>query len=392
MTSPFTLKWGIMSTGAVAQAFSKDLLTNPASRNVVDVNHQIVAVASRSLENAESFISRIESVHQVSAYGSYTDLVKDPNVSIIYIATPHSHHFQNAMLALSAGKHVLCEKAFTVTAQQTRRLVEVAREKKLFLMEAVWTRFMPLSTQIRELVSSGEIGTVSRVTADLSFNRIANENHEQDYSDSHRTVNLDLAGGTLLNYGLYSLTWVFQILYHLQPQEEKELPVVVSAMNKYRTGVDQDVAVVCHFPNHGTTGIATSSLRVATQSTDSDDVYGILIQGSKGEIDVAHPAYQPSKFRVTRKGASGSEVEVIDCPVPKDSERNGWGHGFFWEADHVARCIRDGKTESDVMPLSESMAIMDTIGEVMKQGGLVYPESIASCEYKAESMLNTGGG
>lgn len=366
-------------------------MTSPAARDVSDVDHKVVAVASRSTASAEAFRTRIDSGYDIAAYGSYAELVADTNVDVVYIATPHSHHFQNAMLALSAGKHVLCEKAFTVTADQTRRLVNVAREKKLFLMEAVWTRFMPLSTKIRDIVSRGEIGTVSRVTADLSFNRIANEREDMNYPDSHRTVNLDLAGGTLLNYGVYSLTWVFQILYHLQPEPEKERPRIMSAMNKYDTGVDQEIAIICHFPRHGTIGIATSSLRVATNPEDAGSAYGIRIQGSKGEISIAHPAYQPAEFRVIRNGDQGSKVEKTECPVPKDSARNGWGHGFFWEADEVARCIRDGKTESDVMPLSESMAVMDTMAEVMKQGDLVYPESITNCEYNVDSSLNGSG-
>ncbi|KAF4469658.1 NADP:D-xylose dehydrogenase [Fusarium albosuccineum] len=329
-----------MSTGAVAEAFSRDLLTNPKTRDVYDVNHRIAAIASRRVENADAFRSRIDAGYDIATYGSYSELVADPEVDIIYVATPHSHHFQNAMLALSAGKHVLCEKAFTVTLKQTRRLVEFAREKNLFLMEAVWTRFMPLSKKIRDLVSQGEIGTISRVTADLSFVKVSNDGG-QSLEDSHRLLNPELAGGTLLNYGLYSLTWVFQILFHLQSDEKKERPTVVSAMDKYPTGVDESVAIICHFPRHRTMGVATSSLRLATNAREADNAHGIRIQGSNGEIQVAHPAYRPANFRIIRSG-SGQDIQTIDCPVPKDDGRDGCGQGFFWEADEVARCIRDG--------------------------------------------------
>ncbi|KAH7127311.1 NADP:D-xylose dehydrogenase [Dactylonectria macrodidyma] len=389
MTSPFSLRWGIMATGSVAEAFSQDLLTDPGSRGVSDVQHRIAAVASRHVENAHAFATRINAGYDVAVYGSYSELVSNPDVDIVYIATPHSHHFQNAMLALSAGKHVLCEKAFTVTAEQARRLVDLARTKNLFLMEAVWTRFMPISQKIRDIVTRGEIGDVSRVTADLSFNKFSNESGQLIVPDSHRMVNLDLAGGTLLNYGLYSLTWVFQILFHLQPEPTKEKPTVLSAMNKYHTGVDESIAIICHFPNHGTLGIATSSLRVATDAEAAGHAYGILIQGSKGEISVAHPAYQPKSFRIVRTGAA-DDVDIVECSIPKDSLRGGLGHGFFWEADEVARCIRDGKTESEIMPLNETLAVMETMEQVLKQGNLAYPEHITNHDYDANNDMNTG--
>ena len=144
--------------------FCKDLLTNPAARDVHDVSHKITAVASlQGPSRASAFLKSIDGPSDAATYGTYAELVADPNVDIIYVATPHSHHFQNAMLALEAGKNVLCEKALTVTEAQARKLVGKAREKGLFFMEAVWTRFFPWSIKIRELVKSGEIGKVHRV-------------------------------------------------------------------------------------------------------------------------------------------------------------------------------------------------------------------------------------
>lgn len=145
-------------------AFVKDLLTNPAVRDVTDVAHKVVAVASsRSKDSAASFLQKVKAPQGATTYGSYHELVADPDVDIIYVATPHSHHFQNAMLALEAGKNVLCEKALTVTASQTHKLINKAREKNLFFMEAVWTRYQPLSVKVREIVQSGVIGPVQRV-------------------------------------------------------------------------------------------------------------------------------------------------------------------------------------------------------------------------------------
>lgn len=181
--TPFTVKWGILATGGIAEsmsccyynplrktnsaatAFCRDLLCDPAVRDVHDVRHEIAAVASSSsADRAASFIQKINGPSTAKTYGSYAELVADPNVDIIYVATPHSHHFQNAMLALEAGKNVLCEKALTVTASQTKKLVAKAKEKNLFLMEAVWTRYFPLSIKIRELIASGAIGQVHRTT------------------------------------------------------------------------------------------------------------------------------------------------------------------------------------------------------------------------------------
>jgi predicted dehydrogenase len=292
------------------------------------------------------------------------------------------------MLALDAGKHVLCEKAFTVTAAQTRKLVETAKAKNLFLMEAVWTRYFPLSIKIRELITSGAIGEVYRTMADLSIN--ANHKNEQsnlEFDDSNRMVNPDLAGGALLDLGIYSLTWVFQTLYHTQPEGDREAPNVVAAINKYRTGADENTSIICQFPQRGRMGLATTSLRVATDP-GKNGVAGpaIRIQGSRGEIQVSAPAYRPLQYKVI---SNDGETEVVDCPIPKDPARDS-GHGMFWEADEAARCLRDGKKESKSMPWSESIVIMEVMESALKQGGVEYPELITTDVYDANSPLNTG--
>lgn len=191
---------------------TKDLLINPTTRGVTDIEHVVVAAASSSSKkSAESFVAECVmpmqgSKAQCSAYGSYEELVKDPNVDLIYVGTPHSHHYQNCMLALTNGKPVLCEKAITVNAAQTRALVEEARKRKLFLMEAEWTRFFPLSVAIRKKIQAGDVGEVLRVSADLSTGEAP-----EIYETSHRNVNKDLAGGALLDLGVYSLLWLFQV-------------------------------------------------------------------------------------------------------------------------------------------------------------------------------------
>lgn len=388
-TTPFTVRWGIMATGWIAEMFTKDLLTNPAARNVSDVRHEVYAAASSSSKDrAAEFLKKIDAPSTTKTYGSYHELVADPNIDIIYVATPHSHHFQNAMLALDAGKNVLCEKALTVTAAQTRKLVETAKAKGVFFMEAVWTRYFPISIKVRELVASGAIGNVYRVVADLSFNRDAPEG-KVDFDDSHRMVNVDLAGGALLDLGIYALTWVFQALYHVQPEEEKEAPKVVAAINKYHTGADETTSIILQFPKHKSHGIALTSLRVGTD-VDGLNSGGaaIRIQGSGGEIQVMGPAYRPLQYKVIKKDGGG-KVEVVDCPIPKDEARD-WGHGMFWEADECARCLRDGKKQSESLPWSESIVIMEVMEETLRQGGVTYPELITSDVFDAQSPLNTG--
>lgn len=204
-------------------------------------------------------------------------------------------------------------------------------------------------------------------------------------------VNIDLAGGALLDLGIYSLTWVFQTLYHLQPEEQKEKPNVVAAVNKYHTGADESTSIIVQFPKHKSHGIALTSLRVATDP-DGKNSGGaaIRIQGSAGEIQVIGPAYRPLQYRVIKKGGDAGDVQVVDCPIPKDAGRDGWGHGMFWEADECARCLRDGRKESATLPWSESIVIMEVMEEALRQGGIVYPEVISTDVYDPQSPLNTG--
>lgn len=174
----------------------RDLLNDPTLRNASDVSHTVTAVASSSSKDRSAkFIADTGIPAPCAAYGSYEELVADPNVDVVYVATPHSHHFQNVMLAFEAGKHVLCEKAFTVNAAQAKILCETAKSKNLFLMEAVWTRYFPLSVQVRELIQKGTIGEVLRVLADNSFG----DPVEETWGTKHRMVNKDLAGGCLLD-------------------------------------------------------------------------------------------------------------------------------------------------------------------------------------------------
>jgi predicted dehydrogenase len=261
------------------------------------------------------------------AYDSYSSLVNDPDVDIVYIATPHSHHYQHARLALSAGKHVLVEKPITVTSLQCRKLRELAKEKKRFCMEAVWTRFFPLSREICQFISEGKLGDVKRVFADFSFwNDV-----DKEFGDEHRMVNLDLAGGALLDLGIYSLTWVFMALYHTQENGKREEPVVSSAVTKYKTGADETTTALLHFPSSGAHGVASTSIQVATSpNAERPGADAVRIQGTLGDLTVNY-APRPRMYTLTpaqnekRGQPAGFEYQIVD----KFRDIPGGGHGEF---------------------------------------------------------------
>ena len=296
------------------------------------------------------------------------------------------------MLALSAGKPILCEKALTVNAEQARILYKTAKEKNLFLMEAVWTRYFPLSIAIRKHITSGDIGEVLRGTADLSIG----SSPEQNFDVSHRMVNKSLAGGCLLDLGIYSLTWIFQTMYHTLPKDKRERPKVLAAAMTLepRTGADEMTTMLLEFPKSSPTGLtkahatATTALRVDFDPDKKQSAGpAVRIQGTKGEIQVYGPIYRPSRFKLIPKAAEGGEAGDV-----KDNQFDfpGGGQGMFWEADEAARCWRDKKLESASMTWEESLLIMEIMDEVRKQGGLTYPEEIESSKYpidlKAKGM------
>lgn len=375
---------------------AKDLTADPTTRGVQHIKHTIVAASSSSSkERAQSFLKEVGAPSDAKAYGSYEEFVKDADIDIVYIATPHSHHYQNAMLCLEAGKNVLCEKAFTVNAAQARALADKAKEKNLFLMEAVWTRYFPLSVYVREQITSGRIGPIARVFAD---NSMATAPEEQWSDGKNRMVNPDLAGGALLDLGIYSLTWVFQTLYHTQPEKDRQPPKVISALKTYEaTGnADEASTVILSFPRSKEAGgeahaIATTSLRIATAPGGKDDVPGIRIQGPGGEIQVFPPAFRPTRTRIVFKDGTTEEKE---WPIPGPGKGTGWyngfggsvnsegeGHGMFWEADEAATALLEGRKEGKYESLAESILIMEVMDEVRKQGNLTYPDKIETTKY-----------
>ena len=344
----------LAATGGIVRTMTKDLLMDPKTRGVNDIVHVITAAASSSSkDSATGFVNDCvkpfqDKQYECTAYGSYKELVEDPNVDIVYIGSPHSHHYQNCMLALQSGKPVLVEKPMTVNAAQAKALTEEAKKRNLFFMEATWTRFFPLSITVRKKIEEGEIGEVLRVSADLSTGEAP-----EVYDEGHRNVNKDLAGGALLDLGAYSLLWVFQTVYHTLPRDKRKAPKLVGTAMTFepRTGADESTTMLLDFPvspptgSRSTHGIATTAMRVHFDpGRDSESASPtVRVQGDKGEIQVFGPIYKPARIRVLYTDSSKPiEVHAFDFP--------GGLHGMAWEGDEAARCLLAGKLESDGIP------------------------------------------
>ncbi|KAJ5570084.1 dimeric dihydrodiol dehydrogenase [Penicillium hispanicum] len=371
----FKLRWGIIGTGRIAETpeFAQDLLLSSSGRGVADVIHVLVGVgSSRSAATANAFLQRVNAPVTCVPFASYDDLVHSPDIDIVYIATPHSHHFPNAILALESGKHVLCEKPLTVNAAQTKILIALATQGKLFLMEGMWTRFQPIGVEIRRLVDGSEIGTVTRIFADNSLGMDPLE----DFPPEDRMVRKDLAGGALLDLGIYSIHWVMQVL----SKDMRYPSEVVSVVSKcLESKVDESVTIILKFPFHGednaaVLGVANASLRAADSYDGQTPV--IRIQGDKGEIQVFGRPWCPSHLCVVGRkqgfGNVGVQIHRFENHFPDAV------YGLAYEADEAARCIRDAKLESPFMPWNESLVCMEIMDKVRQDNGLDFPEEIES--------------
>ena len=321
------LRWGILGTGLIADLFVKDLQLT---------GHPISGVGSRTTEGAERFAARfgIPNVH-----GSYASLVADPDVDVVYVATPHPMHARDATAALNAGKHVLIEKPFTVNAAEARGVVELAKARNLVVLEAMWTRFLPHMRRIREIVASGALGTLCSVVA----------NHMQDLPDdpAHRLNSPELGGGALLDLGIYPISFAWDIL---GPPEE------IKAMARLKpTGVDAEVATL--FRHAG--GAMSTSL----SASDNAGRNVASIMGTEARIDIDATWYAPSTFRLIDKHGKVMETHVSDVP----------GRGMQFQADEIERLVASGTLAGTILPPAQSVAIMETLDTIRAQIGLRYP-------------------
>ncbi len=315
------LRWGLIGTGWIADSFATDL--------AFSVSGRAVAVGSRRLETANAFADRFEIPNR---HGSYEELVADPEVDVVYVATPHPMHHPNTLLALGAGKPVLVEKPFTINAAEARELVAAARAAKLFLMEAMWTRFLPHIVQIRSLIAAGVLGEIVTVSAD----------HGQWFAKDpgFRLFAPELGGGALLDLGVYPVSFASMLL---------GAPSTIKAMIEPAfSGVDGQSSTLFGYDSGAQAVLSCTSL--AKSPTRA------AIVGTEARIEIDGDFYTPSPFTLIKRSG---ETTRYDEPHQ--------GRGLWYQANEVARCLREGLLESPLMPLDESVSIMQTMDEVLAQ-------------------------
>jgi len=322
------IRWGILGTGRIAGEFATGLTSLDDA--------ELVAVGSRKQETADAFGEKFLVPRR---HPTYEALAADEGVDAIYVATPHPYHKDSSILCLEAGRAVLCEKPFTINAAQAREVVEVARSEKRFLMEAMWTRFLPVICRLRELLAEGKIGEVHMLYADFGFRAGVNP--------EGRLFNLGLGGGALLDVGVYPVSLSSMIFGG--PKE------VAGLADLGETGVDERSAYVLRHEG-GELSVLSAAIRTSTPQCAT-------IVGTEGRIALEAPWWRGTTMTVY----SGGDAEGERIELPYD------GNGYNCEAAEVGRCLREGRLESEVIPLDESISIMETMDEIRAQWGLTYP-------------------
>jgi predicted dehydrogenase len=322
-----TIRWGILGTGGIAHSFTTDLKA---------VGLTVTAVGSRSQESAGRFAGEFGIPN---AHPSYEALVADPEVDAVYVATPHTFHLENALLAIAAGKNVLVEKAFTINAEQARQIQQAAEEAGVAVLEAMWTRFLPHMVRLREIIAAGTLGDVRTVQADHG-QRLPSD-------PSHRIKDPALGGGALLDLAIYPVSFAIDIL---------GLPTrVLASATLGDTGVDQQTALI--FEHEG------GRQSVSHSAIDAAGPVVASVIGTEARVDIDRTWYAPTSFTVTN--SAGEVLERFEQPVAS--------RGMEYQALEFERMLAAGERESPLLPVSESVAIMAVLDDIRAQIGLHYP-------------------
>lgn len=318
------LRWGIIGPGGIARKFAHEVQSFTSSR--------VTAVGSRSVERAEEFAREFEIE---TAYGSYAELVADARVQAVYVASPHSHHREHALLAIAAGKHVLVEKAFARSRAEATEIFAAAQAAGVFVMEAMWTRFLPHMRALRQLLADGVIGEITHVYAA----------HGQAISHVPRMARPELAGGALLDLGVYPISFTHDLL---GPPER-----IVGDGYRTAAGVDANVGMVLTYPQAMAT-LATTMLARTDNRAE--------IAGTGGMVRVTDTFYNPTA-RLELVQSDGTE-QVIDPSITG---------GFQYEAAEVARCVAQGRAESELMRWQHTLDVLATLDTLRGQVGVTFP-------------------
>jgi len=322
------IKWGIIGCGGIANKFAESTLAVDGAK--------VIAAASRTPGKATAFAKK----HQIeNSYSDYSELLNNREVDAVYVATTHNFHYENTRQALLANKPVLCEKPFTINAPEMRVLIELAERKKLFMMEAMWTRFLPAVVQVRKWLAEDSIGSIKQIRATFGFHF--------PFDSEHRLFNPDLAGGAVLDAGIYPLSFANMVM--------KQKPIEIKAIGEIgATGVDEQSSYLLRYES-GCIALLNSALNALTASRAE-------VIGTKGRITI------PENFL----NAQEAWLEVKDQePIKKDFPV-GNKIGFKFEIEAASDCIRYGLLENEIMPLSDSLQLMEIIDEIKYQLGLVY--------------------
>ena len=322
-----SFNWGILGTGGIAQAFVDDLS--------LAEGHKVVAVGSRSINKAQKFANTIT---EAIAYGSYDELVADKNVDAIYVATPHPMHEEHSLLAMNAGKPVLCEKPFAMSTKQAQTMIEASRTNGVALLEAMWTRYLPHIEMVRKILSSNVLGQIQTVEAD----------HGQRLADRgiDRLVDPNLGGGALLDLGIYPISFAHLVLGS---------PAHITARSVMTDrGVDAQTSAIFDY-NNGAQAIINTSMIAQTPCR-------AVVSGLLGRLEIDRTFYNPSSMRVVLFDGTTTEYPNFYS-----------GHGLREQAIEMARVVRAGLFESPLMPHHETISVMNSMDEIRRQIKLTYP-------------------
>jgi predicted dehydrogenase len=320
------VRWGILGTGKIARAFAKAMKDVPGA--------MLAAVASRSLDKAQAFAREFGGA---AAYGSYQELADADGIDLVYVATPHPQHADNALMALRAGKGVLVEKPFAMNLREAEQVVTLARARRLFLMEAMWTRYLPAFDEVRRIIASGEIGTVRQVVADFGFTA--------NFGPEHRAFNPELGGGALLDLGIYPLSLASALL---GPVTEIRAQAAMGP-----TGVDVQTGFTLRHEGGG--------LSVCSCSFQARTPCELTVSGSRGHVRMNTMFHRATSVTVSLDDGG---TRTVDTPY--------LGNGYVHEVMEAQRCFKEGLLESPGMRLDETLALMGVMDEIRRQIGLAY--------------------
>lgn len=328
-----SVRWGILATGGIAAAFTADLVDLPDA--------EVVAVASRTEESAKAFAERFGIER---AYGEWGALAEDADIDVVYVATPHSAHRAAAGLCLEAGRNVLCEKAFTLNAREAEELIGLARERGSFLMEAMWMYCNPVIRQLKALIDDGAIGEVRSVQADFGL--------AGPFPPSHRLRDPAQGGGALLDLGVYPVSFAQLVLG--EPSD------VVARATLSEEGVDLQTGALLSWDSGALASVHCSIIGGTATSAS--------VTGSLGRIDIPHGFFFPDHFVLHRDGRDPEEFKAD----PAAGARGSLKH----EAREVMRALRAGETESPLVPLDGTLAVMRTLDAIRDRVGVRYPSEV----------------